>query len=98
MKICQMLRNYCDNKKQTKKEKKINKHEAIMDLIEEHELLTQKANLVMDEFIAAMDGENKWFECTCVELPEKNSNLKRKLKKHDCTNTFNGLAYRHNHS
>jgi hypothetical protein len=48
-----------------------NKNKELLEKIEQHRKITEQANITIDKFQAALDGENKWFECGCQEIGKK---------------------------
>lgn len=95
MRLCHNIYMYYRNKKLNRKKLQTSKHDAILKSIEEHDEVTEKANQAIDMFLAAMDGESKWFECTCKEI-DTEEKLKRSTKKNDCSKPFANTSRSHN--
>ena len=60
----------------------------VWEAIADHEVIIEKADKAIDKLIAALDGENDWFECKCLEikpkLKEKKNGVLPHTQHHHC--------------
>lgn len=52
--------------------RKLHMEVEIDKMIEDHKIVTAKANDALNRMIAALDGEVGWFTCSCVENENRN--------------------------
>ena len=56
--------------------------DEILSIIDDHREEARKAGIVIDKIIAALDGEDHWWDCSCIEKWPFKERRKEKGKDH----------------